>query len=193
MSAANRWPFCLGLNVFIQQELNHHGETKLVTNPNITEARTLTLFTGGRGFDHIASSRFYVANNCTFWYINWSRNLSSNHESQSEIDFWNTNAWNWSKILNIQQISFPGNTSPISYISRNRRRVWRWILGHLKMFQWRHNGRYGVPIHQPTYTIVYSTVYSGADQENTKPPGPLAFVWGIHRWPVNSPYKWPVT
>ena len=21
----------------------------------------------------------------------------------------------------------------------------------------------------------------------------LAFVWGIHRWPVNSPHKWPVT
>ena len=42
-------------------------------------------------------------------------------------------------------------------------------------------------------TIVYSTVYSGADQETRQSPASLAFVWGIHRWPVNSPHKGPVT
>ena len=42
-------------------------------------------------------------------------------------------------------------------------------------------------------TIVYSTVYSGADQRKHQSPASLAFVWGIHRWPVNSPHKWPVT
>ena len=61
-------------------------------------------------------------------------------------------------------------------------------------------------------TIVYSTVYSSVDQRNIKAPShwplcgefagadqrkhhssaPLAFVWGIRRWPVNSPHKWPV-
>ena len=41
--------------------------------------------------------------------------------------------------------------------------------------------------------IVYSTVYSGADQRKHQSPASLAFVWGIHRWPVNSPHKWPVT
>ena len=41
--------------------------------------------------------------------------------------------------------------------------------------------------------IVYSTVYSGADQSNHQSSASLAFVWGIHRWPVNSPHKWPVT
>ena len=42
-------------------------------------------------------------------------------------------------------------------------------------------------------TIVYSTVYAGVDQRNHKGSAPLAFVSGIHRWPVNSPHKWPVT
>ena len=42
-------------------------------------------------------------------------------------------------------------------------------------------------------TIVYSTFYSGADQRKHKSSTSLAFVWGIHRGPVNSPHKWPVT
>ena len=59
--------------------------------------------------------------------------------------------------------------------------------------KWR---RYTIPCHYcdvimgamasqiPSITIVYSTVHSGAS---------LAYVRGIHRWPVNSPHKWPVT
>ena len=40
--------------------------------------------------------------------------------------------------------------------------------------------------------IVYS-VKSGADQRKHQSSASLAFVQGIHRWPVNSPHKWPVT
>ena len=42
-------------------------------------------------------------------------------------------------------------------------------------------------------TIVYSTVYSDADQRKHQSSASLAFVRGIHRGPVNSPNKWPVT
>ena len=42
-------------------------------------------------------------------------------------------------------------------------------------------------------TIVYSTVYSGADQRKHQSSASLAFVRGIHREPLNSPHKWPVT
>ena len=42
-------------------------------------------------------------------------------------------------------------------------------------------------------TIVYSTIYSGADHRNHQSFALLAFVRGIHRWPVNSPHKGPVT
>ena len=41
--------------------------------------------------------------------------------------------------------------------------------------------------------IVYSTVYSGADQRKQQISASLAFVWGIHRGSVNSLHKWPVT
>ena len=44
-----------------------------------------------------------------------------------------------------------------------------------------------------SFTIVYSTVYSGADQRKHQSSASLAFVRGIHRWPVNSPHKGPVT
>ena len=40
---------------------------------------------------------------------------------------------------------------------------------------------------------VYSTVWFGADQRKHQSSASLAFVWGIHRGPVNSPHKWPVT
>ena len=42
-------------------------------------------------------------------------------------------------------------------------------------------------------TTVYSIVYSGTDQRKHQSSASLAFVRWIHRWPVNSPHKWPVT
>ena len=42
-------------------------------------------------------------------------------------------------------------------------------------------------------TIVYSTVCSCEDQRKHQSSTSLAFVRGIHRWPVNSPHKGPVT
>ena len=42
-------------------------------------------------------------------------------------------------------------------------------------------------------TIVHSTIYLEANQRKHQTSASLAFVQGIHRWPVNSPYKWPVT
>ena len=42
-------------------------------------------------------------------------------------------------------------------------------------------------------TIVYLTVYSGADQRKHQSSASLAFVRVIHRWPMNSPHKGLVT
>ena len=44
-----------------------------------------------------------------------------------------------------------------------------------------------------TLTIVYSTVYSDADQRKYQSSASLVFVLEIHRGPVNFPHKWPVT
>ena len=40
--------------------------------------------------------------------------------------------------------------------------------------------------------IVCSTVCSGADQRKHQSSASLAFVGGIHQWPVDSPHKGPV-
>ena len=42
-------------------------------------------------------------------------------------------------------------------------------------------------------SIVFSTVCSGADQRKHQSSASLVFVRGIHRGPVNSPHKGPVT
>ena len=42
-------------------------------------------------------------------------------------------------------------------------------------------------------TIVYSNVQLGVYQRKHQSSTPLAFVWGIRRWPVNFPHKGPVT
>ena len=42
-------------------------------------------------------------------------------------------------------------------------------------------------------TIVYSTICWDAVQRKHQSSASLAFVRGIHREPVNSPHKWPVT
>ena len=42
-------------------------------------------------------------------------------------------------------------------------------------------------------TIVYSTIYSDADQRKHQTSASLAFVWRIHREPVIYPHKWAVT
>ena len=42
-------------------------------------------------------------------------------------------------------------------------------------------------------TMFYSTVYSGADKRKHQSSASLAFVPGIHWWPVNFPAQRPVT
>ena len=42
-------------------------------------------------------------------------------------------------------------------------------------------------------TSVYSAVHSGTHGRKHQSSASLAFVWGIHRWPVNCPHKGPVT
>ena len=51
----------------------------------------------------------------------------------------------------------------------------------------------GIASQITSLTIVYSIVYLDADQRKHQSSASLAFVWGIHRGPVNSPHKWPVT
>ena len=66
---------------------------------------------------------------------------------------------------------------------------------HIKVIwfslQWRHNVHDGVSNHQPHHCLLNR--FSSADQRKHQSSASLAFVWGLHRWPVNSPCEWPVT
>ena len=61
--------------------------------------------------------------------------------------------------------------------------------------EWRHYGFDSVSNHQPHDCLL--NVYSNADQSKHQSKhqrsASLAFLRGIHRGPVNSPHKWPVT
>ena len=57
--------------------------------------------------------------------------------------------------------------------------------------QWRHNGRDGVSNHQPHHCLLKRLL--GADQRKQQSSALLTFVGGIHRRPVNSRHKGPVT
>ena len=57
--------------------------------------------------------------------------------------------------------------------------------------QWHHNGRDSVSNHQP-HDCLLNRLFRRKSKKNQRPAS-LAFVRGVHRWPVNSPYKWPLT
>ena len=62
---------------------------------------------------------------------------------------------------------------------------------HNSILQWLHNECDGVSNHRVCF--ICSSVCSCADQRKHQSSASLAFVGGIHRWPVNSPHKGPVT
>ena len=57
--------------------------------------------------------------------------------------------------------------------------------------QWRHNGCYGVSKHQPQQCLLNRLF--GCRSRKHQSFASLDVVRGIHRGPVNSPHKWPVT
>ena len=57
--------------------------------------------------------------------------------------------------------------------------------------QWRHNGHHGVSNHQSHHCLLNRLFVRRSRKHQSS--ASLAFVRGIHRGPVNSPHKWPVT
>ena len=72
----------------------------------------------------------------------------------------------------------------------------KWCNPHMTITGYFHYGdviMMEMPYQITSLTIVYSTVYSGTDERKHQSSTSLAFVRGIHRSPVNSPHKGPVT
>ena len=64
-------------------------------------------------------------------------------------------------------------------------------LDLIMLLQWRHNERDGVSNHQPHDCLLHRLFRRRSKKYESS--ASLAFVWGIHRGPVNSPHKWLVT
>ena len=73
------------------------------------------------------------------------------------------------------------------FVSASRR-----LLHHLQGDHYNNVIMSAMASQNTSVSIVYSIVCSGADQRKHQNSASLAFVGLIHRWPVNSPHKWPV-
>ena len=77
----------------------------------------------------------------------------------------------------------------------NKSNIWTWKKPKpwrvYKSLQWRHNKFEGVS--NQHVSTVCSAACSGTDQRKYLSPASLTFVRGIHRWPMDSPRKRPVT
>ena len=62
---------------------------------------------------------------------------------------------------------------------------------NLVSLQWRHNGSYSVSNHQPHDCLINRLIRRRS--KKTLKLRVTGVLWGIHRGPVNSPHKWPVT
>ena len=74
-------------------------------------------------------------------------------------------------------------TTPGKYVQRHVNRSYS--------LWWRHNGRDGVSNHQPNDCLL-NRLYRRRSKKTSK-LRVTGLLRGIHRWPVNSPHKWPVT
>ena len=102
--------------------------------------------------------------------------------------YWNVDSSKWHLEISIYD-ALPVIHNHFTYL---------WIFKHWQIngFKWCHYiavKKDAMASKITSHTIRYWTVYSGADQGTQQSSASLAFVWGIHRWPVNSPHKWPVT
>ena len=70
--------------------------------------------------------------------------------------------------------------------------VWNILYRALMSLQWRHNECDGVSNHQP-HDCLLNRLFRRVSKKKNQSSASPASVWGIHRWPVNFPHKWPVT
>ena len=64
-------------------------------------------------------------------------------------------------------------------------------IGFRTALQWRRNDHDGVPNHQP-HGCLLNRLFRRRSKKTPK-LRVTGLLWGIHRGPVNSPHKWPVT
>ena len=84
-----------------------------------------------------------------------------------------------------------GGINPGLLMSRYCPETAWWVCFYFSALQWRHSCRGGVSNHQP-HDCLLNRLFRRRSKKHQSSAS-LALVWGIHRWPVNSPHKWPLT
>ena len=121
----------------------------------------------------------YCMNLLTFFFFNILENFVKKQETLACT----------SMILYMSQFCTCHNCGPVMTCAN----VWpNWIISQTFKIHYNDNTMSMMAFQITSLMIVYSTVYSGADQRKHQSSASLAFVRGIHRWPVNSPHKGPV-
>ena len=126
--------------------------------------------------------------------------ILSQPQCVKEMTYSNAFSWMWSFAFwfNFCWTQFPRiQLATINVISGNgfaqHLYIYALYIGHHRWYHYCDAIMGTVASQITSLTIVYTTVYSDADQSKHQSSASLAFVWGIHRGPVNSPHKWPVT
>ena len=99
----------------------------------------------------------------------------------------------WSILFNIKTIlNNKSKNLEISYIKHLYAQLFRTSTEYtciiLQPLQWLHNENDGVSNHQP-YNCLLNRLCKAQTKENVKRSASLAFVRGVHRWPMNSPQQ----
>ena len=102
---------------------------------------------------------------------------------------------NYSSVLFYQHLTHwvLGGVAVIIYYREDKYlEYFLWTLPSFKSLHWRHNGHDSVSNHQPNDCLL-NRLFRCRSKKTSKLRVTGLCVGGIHRRPVNSPYKWPVT
>ena len=106
------------------------------------------------------------------------------HHSCLKVKYDISSSWRWYSMPALCAIlAFCAKESRVEYFLRTMHTV----------YHYKEDIMSAMASHITDVSIVCLTVGSGADQRNHQSSASLAFVQPIHRWPVNSPHKRPVT
>ena len=151
--------------------------SQCITTTKHSKAKTVCIFLGIYCMSYIWPNHFIAHGWMIVWYL---RGL---------ILMWLTKPDKLSVSTEIPSSPGPWLVVPLLHISWHVAHwidlIISWLHFHMSSpLQWRHNGVMASQI--TSITIVYSTVYSAADQRKHQSSASLAFVRGIHRWPVTQ-------
>ena len=136
---------------------------------------------------------------CIYTVVNKILNIKSvgyhwHFESRTKlIPFFSNNLIHFMKLSSLDFNSISQKSGEPSTVYKKslcfERQKWCGVVCKITL-QWRHNERHSVSNHR--HFDCFLSRLSGAHQTKHQSSASLAFVEGIHRWPVDSPHKGPV-